>query len=139
MSDRERAPTPSGAAPARSVCLVDDDPAVRKALTRLLQSAGFKVHAFEEPRSFLDHIATHPVPVLVSDIWMKGFNGMELLARLCAQSPRPRVIFITGQEDRAAETTVMQAGAFAFLIKPVEDEQFLATVRLAFGDLPANQ
>jgi len=59
---------------------------------------------------------------------------MQLLAHLCAKSPRTRVIFITGREDHAAELTVMQAGAFAFLIKPVEDEQLLTAVWRAFAD-----
>src|SRR5580765_6522667 len=97
-----------------TVCLVDDDPSVRKALGRLLELEGFDVHEFAEAESFLEHIATHEVPVLVLDIWMAGVNGMHLLARLCAQSPRTRVIFITGHDDGAARATVMQAGACDF-------------------------
>src|SRR4051812_7602099 len=116
-----------------TVCLVDDDPSVRKALGRLLTSDGYGVHAFAEAESFLKHLATHDVPVLVLDIWMTGINGMHLLARLCAESPRTRVIFITGHDDEAARSTVMQAGACNFLIKPVEADQFLEAVRRAMG------
>jgi len=117
-----------------TVCLVDDDPAVRKAIGRLLESEGYKVNAFGEAQSFLEHVATVKVPVLVSDIWMEGLNGMQLLAHLCAKSPRTRVIFITGHDDAAAEITVMQAGASQFLIKPVEDDQLLGAVRRAFAE-----
>jgi FixJ family two-component response regulator len=115
------------------VCLVDDDPSVRKSISRLLESDGFSVRAFSAPEPFLDHLATNPVPVAVLDIWMETMTGMELLAHLCARSPQTRVIFITGHEDRAAEATVMRAGAFAFFIKPFDDEQFLTAVHHALG------
>ena len=115
------------------VCLVDDDSSVRKSLSRLLESAGYEVEAFGEPEPFLDHVPTHFVPVAVLDIWMERTTGMELLAHLCAQSPRTRVIFITGDDDPAARDLVMRAGAFAFLLKPVIDEEFLSAVGAAFN------
>jgi FixJ family two-component response regulator len=118
------------------VYLVDDDPSVRKAISRLLESDGLSVRAFSEPAGFLNHIATNPVRLLVLDIWMDRMTGMELLAHLCARSPNTRVIFITAHQDRAAEATVMQAGAFAFFIKPFDDEQFLTTVHRALGHSP---
>jgi len=91
------------------VCLVDDDASVRKSVTRLLESSGFEVDAFSEPQTFLAHLATHPVPVAVLDIWMNQMTGMVLLAHICARSPETRVIFITGHEDPAAKATVMPA------------------------------
>jgi FixJ family two-component response regulator len=116
------------------VCyLVDDDPSVRKSISRLLESEGFNVRAFGEPEDFLNHMATNPVRLVVLDIWMERMTGMELLAHLCARSPGTRVIFITGHEDRAAEATVMQAGAFAFFIKPFDDKKFIAAVRDALS------
>ena len=62
---------------------------------------------------------------------MENMTGMELLAHLCAKSPATRIIFITGHEDQAAETTVMQAGAFAFFLKPFDNVRFLSAVRSA--------
>jgi FixJ family two-component response regulator len=116
------------------VCyLVDDDPSVRKSISRLLKSEGFNVRTFGEPEDFLNHMATNPVRLVVLDIWMEKMTGMELLAHLCARSPRTRVIFITGHEDRAAEATVMQAGASAFFIKPFDDKKFIAAVREALN------
>ena len=115
------------------VCLVDDDPSVRKSVGRLLESAGYKVNTFSDPKPFLEHLAKNSVPVAVLDIWMESMTGMELLAHLCARSPQTRVIFITGHEDPAAEATVRQAGAFGFLIKPFDDGEFLALVDEALG------
>ena len=119
--------------PAPVVCLVDDDASVRKSVARFLESSGFKVDAFSEPEAFLGYLAAHSVPVAILDIWMENMTGMELLAHLCARSPKTRVIFITAHEDPAAEATVRQAGAFAFFIKPFDNKRFLAAVRDAFG------
>jgi two-component system response regulator FixJ len=114
------------------VCLVDDDPSVRKSVGRLLESAGFSVRTFGDPKIFLEHLANNSVPVAILDIWMANMTGMEVLAHLCARSPETRVIFITGHEDPAAEATVVQAGAFAFFLKPFDDNAFLNTVDQAF-------
>ena len=113
------------------VCLVDDDLSLRKSVSRLLESDGFEVRAFAEAQEFLTFLATNTVEVAVLDIWMDEMTGMELMAHLCAKSPQTRVIFITGREDRSAEATVKQAGAYAFFHKPFDDEQFLSSVRLA--------
>jgi FixJ family two-component response regulator len=118
------------------VCLVDDDESVRKSIVRVLESAGFKVQAFSEPDAFLRHLRMHSVPVAILDIWMDNMTGMELLAHLCARSPNTRCIFITGREDHAAEMTVMQAGAFAFFVKPFDNKRFLQAVQDALCAAP---
>ena len=100
-------------------------------MARLLESAGFEVRPFAEPEVFLDYVAKNPVAVAILDIWMEHMTGMELLAHLCAKSPCTRLIFITGHEDAGAEATVMQAGAFAFLLKPLNEEKFINTVHAA--------
>jgi FixJ family two-component response regulator len=108
---------------SEDICyVVDDDSSVRKSISRLLELEGFKVRAFGDPEDFLSEMATNHVRLVVLDIWMERMTGMELLTHLCARSPGTRVIFITGHEDRAAEATVMRAGAAAFFIKPLDNE-----------------
>jgi FixJ family two-component response regulator len=121
------------------VCLVDDDASVRKSVGRLLESSGYRVAPFGEPEAFLSYLSTHPVPVLILDIWMEKMTGMQVLTYLCAQSPETRVIFITGHKDHAAEAVVKQAGAFAFFMKPLDDAPFLAAVNRAFKRSSAGQ
>ena len=87
------------------VCLVDDDSSVLRSMQYLLASDGITVRAFNKPQEFLAHAATHPVSVVVTDIWMEGVTGLEILARMCAISPRPRVIVITARDDLAATRT----------------------------------
>ena len=118
---------------AKEVCLVDDDLSLLKSMQYLLVSEGFKVRAFNKPEDFLAHAANHPVSVVVTDIWMDGVTGLEILARMCAFSPRPRVIVITARDDLAARATAMAIGPIAFFMKPFNDEKFLAAVRDALA------
>ena len=116
------------------VCLVDDDASVLRSMQYLLASDGIKVRPFNKPEEFLAHAATHRVLVVVTDIWMERVTGLEILARTCALTPRPRVIVITARDDLAARATAMQIGPAAFFIKPFNDEQFLAAVRKALAE-----
>jgi FixJ family two-component response regulator len=120
------------------VCLVDDDASVLRSMQNLLASDGIKVRAFNKPSEFLEHAAFHRVPVVVTDIWMEGVTGLEILARMCAITPRPRVIVITAREDLAARATAMQIGPVAFFMKPFNDEKFIAAVRDALAQAKSN-
>jgi FixJ family two-component response regulator len=121
--------TPNESTAAEIVCLVDDDAAVLKSIGRLLASDGFAVRAFNEPKSFLAHVKTHPVSVAILDIWMEQMTGLEVQAELVKLSPQTRVIIMTGRKDPAAERTARELGATAFFIKPFDDEEFLTAVR----------
>ena len=116
---------------SKTICLVDDDPSVRKALSRLLESAGLGVCAFATGEDFLSYAVSHPVSVVVLDIWMQRMNGLEVLAHLCSLSPQTRIIIITGRDDFAVRSIATQVGATAFLLKPFEDTEFLDKVQYA--------
>ena len=115
------------------VCLVDDDPSVLRSMQYLLASDGLAVHAFNKAEDFLAHVSKHRVPVVVLDIWMEKVTGLEVLARLCALSPKTRVIVITARDDLAARATAMAIGPVAFFIKPFNDEKFLTAVHDALA------
>ena len=142
MSDIENKPasqmrmTPREQPSSEIVCLVDDDPMVLRSTGRLLASDGFDVCRFDNGEDFIAYVASHDVPLVVLDIWMEEMTGFEILARLCAISPRTHVIVITGHEDTAARILAMQIGTVAFLIKPFDDEQFLEAVHRALGHPP---
>jgi FixJ family two-component response regulator len=117
-------------APA-TVFLVDDDPSVLRALTRLLQVAGHQVQAFRSPAEFL---AAHDPAVpgcAVLDLAMPGLNGLDLQQALAASSCLRPVIFVSGRGDVPSSVQAMKAGAVDFLTKPVSEEDLLAAVRRA--------
>ncbi len=126
-------------APTGEVCLVDDDPSVLRSMQYLLASDGIKVRAFNKPQEFIAYANSNSVSVVVTDIWMEGVTGLEILARMCALSPRPRVIVITAREDLAARATAMAIGPVAFFMKPFDDEKFLAAVRDALMQAEVNR
>jgi two-component system, LuxR family, response regulator FixJ len=112
-----------------AVSLLDDDPSVLKATSRLLDSVGWKVNAFTDPITFLEHAATHCPRLAVIDILMPEMNGLEVQARLQRVSPSTRVIVLTGKDDPSVRQKAINAGASAFFIKGVESDEFLAGVK----------
>jgi two-component system response regulator FixJ len=124
---------PSAIATSEVVCLVDDDPAVLTSIRRLLASERLAVRTFEDPTAFLQHVEQQFVPVAVLDVWMERMTGLELQAKLAKNSPRTRVIVMTGRKDPAVEQTARDYGAAAFFTKPFDDEEFLTAVRRALA------
>jgi FixJ family two-component response regulator len=127
---------PSETSATEVVCLVDDDPAVLKSLGRLLISDGLSARSFNEPKRFLEYVQTHPVSLVVLDVWMEEMSGLEVLAQLGALSPSTRAIIITGREDPTVKLTAIQSGAIAFFTKPFDDNQFLGAVHGALAVHP---
>jgi len=117
--------------PGPTVFVVDDDAAVRKAVLRLLRSAGIAVAAFASPREFLAKYDPATPGCLVLDIAMPGFNGLELQAVLGKKVSTLPIIFLTGHGDVSKSVQAMKRGAFDFLTKPVKDKDLLTAVRTA--------
>jgi two-component system response regulator HydG len=114
---------------ADTICLLDDEPSVLKALARLLASDGLHAQKFCDPACFLDHARSHRVRLVVIDIRMPGITGLEVLAKLRVSSPDTRVIIMTGENNPADRSEAMAGGASAFFFKPFDDRAFLASVR----------
>jgi CheY-like chemotaxis protein len=107
-------------APARRVLLVEDEDTVRELARRMLEETGFAVTAAKDGDEALRRVAEQPKPfdILVTDLVMPGMSGQALAARLRAQSPTTRVLFISGYtEDTVVRKTIAESGV-AFLQKP---------------------
>ena len=116
-----------------TVSLLDDDPSVVKATSRLLSSAGWKVESFTDPIAFLSHAKMSHPQVVVLDVLMPEMDGLEVQKRLGSFSPASQVIVLTSKDDPAVRAKAMRAGATAFFLKPVADEEFLLEVKSAFA------
>jgi two-component system response regulator FixJ len=114
-----------------AVYLLDDDFSVLKATRRLLDSAGWNVEAFTDPIAFLEHAAMRCPGVAVIDIRMPDMDGLEVQTRLRRVAPSTRVIVLTSKDDPAVRTTAMNAGAYAFFIKGVDNAEFLTKIKAA--------
>jgi FixJ family two-component response regulator len=122
----------NGCAPhGASVCLLDDDHSMLRAVDRLLRFEGFHVEKFSEPAAFLSTIRRSAWRVVILDVWMPDMNGLEVQAALRKDSPETRIIFISGRDDPTVRQTALDAGALGFLSKPFDDELLLQLVRQA--------
>jgi FixJ family two-component response regulator len=115
------------------VWLVDDDASMLKALGRLLTSAGFKVEKFNDPVAFLATVESERCPVVILDVWMPDMNGLEVQAALSKDSPKTRIIFMSGRDDPLVRQAALDAGAFAFLAKPFDDEDLVQLIQKAIA------
>src|SRR5258705_6655541 len=115
-----------------TVYLVDDDPGVLKALSRLLRAKGHDVKPYSSPQVFLEE---HDVAVpgcVVLDVSMPGLDGWEIQRVLTAASGYHRpVVFVTGKGDIPTSVRAMKAGAIDFLTKPVKDKDLFEAVSRA--------
>src|SRR5438309_6652752 len=131
FEDLDTKGSPLSASARDGIWLLDDDVSMLKALGRLMNSAGFIVEKFNDPATFLAKLQHAPCRVAVLDVWMPQMNGLQVQARLRQESPGTRIIFMTGREDPSVRQTALDAGAFAFLTKPFDDENLVRLVQEA--------
>jgi len=118
---------------AATVFVVDDDENVRKALARLIRSAGMTARTFPTAEAFLaeDHVV--PASCLVLDVRLPGLNGLQLQEALNRKGYPIAIIFITGHGDVPTSVRAMKAGAVDFLQKPFTGHDLLDAIRRAVG------
>ena len=133
MIDQSASSTHAAPPPcAPTVFLVDDDPAIRRSLSRLLRSAGHQAEAFGSAGDFLASGRQAQVPAcLVLDVSMPGINGLELQEKLQAMGSTLPIIFITGHGSIPMGVQAMKSGAVDFLPKPFQDEDLLGAIKSA--------
>jgi FixJ family two-component response regulator len=113
------------------VFVVDDDPSVRKGLTRLLDSSGYQVETFGSAAEFLAREPHAGACCLVLDVRMPGLTGLELQERLVAEGRRMSIVFVTGHVDVPKSVKAMKAGAVDLLTKPVDAKDLIAAIQRA--------
>jgi FixJ family two-component response regulator len=120
---------------ARVVFLVDDDSSVRRALTRLIKSAGYDVQAFASARDFLEsrRATDERLASLILDVRMPGLSGLDLQHELQATNTSLPIIFVTGHGDIPMSVKAMKDGAVDFLPKPVKDSVLLNAIEQALA------
>lgn len=116
------------------VSVVEDDSAMRAALTDLLDSAGCQSHAFASSEEFMESDIASTSDVVITDIQLGKIDGLELLRRLrtALQIPVP-VIVITALTNETLERHAVAEGCYAFLRKPFDPETLLRHVKAAIA------
>ena len=113
------------------VFVVDDDPSVRKSLTRVLTSAGYRVETFASAGDFMARTPSADACCVVLDVSMPGLTGLHLQEALVGAGRRMPIVFITGHGDIPMSVQAMKAGAVDFLTKPFAIATLVAAVERA--------
>jgi FixJ family two-component response regulator len=115
------------------VFLIDDDPGVRRGVSRLLRSRGRQVQAYGSAKDFLDQPLPSGPACIVLDLQMPEMNGLEVQQVLGQSKDTLPIVFISGRGSIPASVRAMKEGAVDFLTKPFEDDQLLRAIDTALA------
>lgn len=113
--------------------LVDDDAAVRQALSHFLGESGYSVRSYASAEVFLEEADGGVEGVMLLDQRMTGMSGTELQSELPKCGIDLPVIFITGHGDVQMSVKAIKSGAIDFIEKPISNEVLLASIKEAFS------
>jgi FixJ family two-component response regulator len=116
-----------------TVYVVDDDESIRRALKRLLSSAGYRALTFESAEDFLDSASSLGEGCLLLDIRLPGMTGLDLQEKLASSGAKCSVIFMTAHDNPLWQQRAKKAGAVAYLRKPFDEHSLFDAIRLACG------
>jgi len=116
-----------------TVLVVDDDPALRESVGRLLRSLGLETQLFASISDFLESDPPDRPACLVLDVRLPGKSGLDLQRELAAANRGLPIIFITGHGDIPMSVQAMKGGAIEFLTKPFRDQDLLDAIQLGLS------
>jgi FixJ family two-component response regulator len=117
----------------QTVFLLDDEPAIVKALSRLLRAEGYKIEAFSSAREFMANYKPGTGGCLVLDLSMPGITGLDVQRWLASSGGPLPVVFMTGQDDLPEKVLAMMKGAVEILMKPVSANALLKNIEKALA------
>ena len=113
------------------IYIIDDDESVRRALCRMLRSAGMVASAYATVDGFIADCARAGNACVIADVRLQGTSGLDVPAALHRIGCDLPVIIVTAQDSDAARAEAKQAGAVAFFRKPVDDQALLDAIEWA--------
>jgi two-component system response regulator FixJ len=111
-----------------TICVVDDDQAVRAAISNLLEASDYNALLFESGEAFLSSPNLHLIDFAIFDVKLRGMDGFALQEQCIKLGLNMPLLFISGHGDRDMERKALAAGALAFLRKPVDPELLCAYI-----------
>jgi FixJ family two-component response regulator len=115
------------------IAIVDDEPRMRAALSRLLRARGYGVVSFEDGAALFDAPNIQAFGCILLDLHMPGINGFAVLETLAGRATHPPVIVITGHDQPGNAERLERLGARAYLTKPVDEVPLLHAIKTVLG------
>ena len=117
-----------------SILVVDDEQEMRKLLQDILEEDHYRVVSASDGQEALTRMASEKFPVVVTDLRMKGMDGLGLLEHVVQQYPETNLIMMTAFGTVESAVEAMKHGAFDYLMKPVKADELLVTVEKALKE-----
>jgi DNA-binding response OmpR family regulator len=111
----------------RQVLLVDDDHALLKLVSQWLTGGGFSVVACDSFEDARRELSLHPPDVLLTDLRLGAFNGLQLVILACEQQPQPLTVVMSAYDDPTLRDEAERCGA-RYLLKPFSSQAVLSSV-----------
>jgi FixJ family two-component response regulator len=118
---------------AATVVVVDDDPSVLRALSRLIQAAGFRVLTFDRPSALLASALPRVNACMVVDMNLPEMDGSELCSALAASGRGLPAILITGRNELATQRLIEKAHVVTALFKPIDERALFDAIARALA------
>ena len=115
------------------IIVVDDDPSVRKALSRLIGAYGYDVTVYESAEAFLAADMAAETECLVLDVHLPGMSGLDLQAVLVKSDVKCPIVFITAFDEDRPRREALAAGATEFLRKPIDSDRLITAISKAIA------
>ncbi|MGC9222073.1 MAG: response regulator transcription factor [Solirubrobacteraceae bacterium] len=111
------------------ILVVDDEPAVRRALERALRLEKYEVELAQDGEEALDRLAEHPADAVILDVMMPGVDGLEVCRRMRAGGDRTPVLILTARDAIDDRVLGLDVGADDYLVKPFALRELQARLR----------
>lgn len=116
---------------AESILIVDDEPAILTALSKILEDEGYHIATAKSGQEALTALANDPPDLMMLDIWMPELDGIETLKRSREQVPQVQVLMMSGHGNIETAVKAIKLGAYDFIEKPLSLENVMLRVRHA--------
>lgn len=119
------------------VFFLDDDPAIREVIRRILERSGFKVSCFSDPATCLAKLRSQKCSLLITDLKMPEKDGIEVLKQVKRLTPWVPVLIMSGYGDIPTAVKAIKAGAVDFIEKPLDKIAFIRKIRSMLPEIDA--
>ena len=110
------------------ILVVDDEEYLRALISQVLRNEGHDVATAESGEAALEAFQQERFPIVVTDIFMGGMSGLDLLQEVKSQAPDTQVVVMTSNASLEAAMQALRSGAYDFLVKPFEDIDLISAV-----------
>lgn len=115
------------------ISIIDDNPSIRTALKRLIESTGLPAEDFSSAEEFLVSCRSQDSACLILDLQLPGMSGLELQSQLHISNPGVPIVFISARFDEQARARALRTGAIEFLQKPFSDEALFEAIKTSLS------